>query len=327
MKQKIKKIVFIFLGIISLHINAEEIRDYYSEPGLHPFKELTSDLNETIDPFSGTLQLRHADLTIPGNGGMDISISRFYTNHQDNNGRKPGYQNIYGVGWTMHYGRIVVPQAHASKICSQSSNNASTIDNPSLEHPDGARELLFLSDDNSGDLITKSNWRARCVLGQSGMLVISPSGTEYIMDQQSTIATSSSVIENSWYTSQIKDVQDNAIQISYLTHSIGYVYFDEVIGGKINGTSFTPDGRLVKFTYGPNTGTGCFQLQDISSNGRTWSYTYGTGVVDDDSMYITCRYNLDRVSLPNGQSWDYEYYPAAHPGLGKYSLKKSDIPL
>lgn len=58
---------------------AEEIRDYYSEPGLNPFKDtLNQSLNEHIDPFSGTLQLKYTDITVPGNGGMDINVNRVY---------------------------------------------------------------------------------------------------------------------------------------------------------------------------------------------------------------------------------------------------------
>ena len=42
-------IVVIFLAILfAQNVNAEEIRDFYSEPGLNPFKDPVGDLNESI---------------------------------------------------------------------------------------------------------------------------------------------------------------------------------------------------------------------------------------------------------------------------------------
>lgn len=52
---------------VSAHAN---IRDYYEEPGLNPFKEtINQNFGEHIDPFSGQLQLSYTDLVVPGNGG------------------------------------------------------------------------------------------------------------------------------------------------------------------------------------------------------------------------------------------------------------------
>lgn len=318
-------IVICFFSFFVCQINAEEIRDYYSETGLHPFKNPTSDLNETIDPFSGTMQLRHTDITVPGNGGMDISVTRFYTNHQDFGNRQPGYQSLYGTGWTMHFGRIVVPQLHVGKICTQATFSVTTADNPSIEYPDGARELLVLATDGSGDLITKGNWRARCISGQDGMLVISPDGTEYTMNVRATVSTGENSLETSWYTSLQKDVYGNAIQITYTTNPLGYMYIDEVIGGRINNTNFTSDGRLVKFNYTTESNS-CFLLDNITSDNRTWAYNYDSALSDPDPNFNLCRYNLTEVTLPSNQRWQYEYYPDTHPGAGKYSISKVTYP-
>ncbi len=116
--------------------------------------------NEHIDPFSGTLQLKYVDLTIPGNGGMDINVTRVYTSLQT--GAYPTL-GLNGLGWTMRFGRIVTSRNHADKLCNQGAFPLTTIENPSIELPDSSRELLVLnhiSSDNS--LITRSNWRAVC---------------------------------------------------------------------------------------------------------------------------------------------------------------------
>ena len=48
--------------------NADQIRDYYAEPGLNPFKDSYGQtINENISPFNGTLQLEYTDLIVPGN--------------------------------------------------------------------------------------------------------------------------------------------------------------------------------------------------------------------------------------------------------------------
>ncbi len=321
------------LLVFNLSSHAEEIRDYYSEPGLHPFKELSSDLNETIDPFSGTLQIRHQDLVIPGNGGMDITINRFYTSHQDDNGRKPGYNQIYGVGWSMHYGRIVVPSQFVDRMCNQSLWSVTTKDNPSLEHPDGARELLFLENVNEIDtgtgaevLITKSNWKASCNAGQ-GMIVTSPNGTRYWMNVLSSVSVTPDQQEHSWYTSRIEDVYGNSIDITYEQHpTLGYQYMKRIDAS---------GGRQVIFNYAPAPGSGCNVLQSITSGGRSWNYSYGLSVANDvftdedtgdETEIRLCRFNLDSVQLPEGQSWQYQYYPPTHPLAGKYSLSKITYP-
>ena len=307
-------------------VNAEEIRDYYSEPGLHPFKNPTSDLNETIDPFSGTMQLRHTDISVPGNGGMDISVSRYYTSHQDFGDRQPSYQSLYGIGWTLNFGRIVVPQAHADKICLQATFSVTTADNPSLEHPDGAREILVLATDGTGDLITKSNWRARCA-PDDGLIVTAPDGTVFNMNIRATVAVGAGSLEVSWHPSQRVDLNGNAIQINYLQHALGYLYFDEVVGGLIDESEvFIGDGRLVKFAYGEDQNNGCFLLDTITTNSQVWTYEYGPALANETAGFDLCRYNLTSVTLPSGQQWQYEYHPDTHPGAGKFSLSKVTYP-
>jgi hypothetical protein len=176
--------LFITWGLLTTVSSAEEIRDYYAEPGLNPFKEtIEQNFHEHIDPFSGAIQLKYTDLIVPGNGGMDIHINRVYTSLQE---WELGVRRTTGVGWTMHFGRIVVPQGQAGKICNQSSWSVSVRDNPSLELPDGGRGLLVLSLEGVNTLVTKSNWKAVCGENGIGLVVTSPAGTMYVMDQRET---------------------------------------------------------------------------------------------------------------------------------------------
>lgn len=316
-------IISVLFLVNILNVSAEEQRKFYEEPGTNPFKNPIPDLNETIDPFNGTLQLRHTDITIPGNGGMDINVTRFYLNHQDGDGLAPPYTSMYGIGWTMHFGRIVVPEAYADNVCSQDLFSVSTINNPSLEHPDGSRELLVLSDDQNSYLITKSNWKMDCVGGDK--VVTSPDGTKYHMDQFSTVQLTGGHTEYSWYTSKIEDVHGNTILIDYVHQTLGYLLVNTVTGYHSDGTS---DGRLVTFSYqplDPQDSNSCLKLTQVSTNGQTWLYDYET-LPGLDPGYPFCGFNLKSVTLPSGQQWQYEYYPMDYPGPGKYSISKVIYP-
>jgi len=92
-------VLFLTLGFMNFASANEHLRDYYQEPGLNPFKEDAGTASfESIDPFSGALQLQHVDITLPGNGGMDMNVTRFYNNPQ------AGAEiDAFGIGWIMHH--------------------------------------------------------------------------------------------------------------------------------------------------------------------------------------------------------------------------------
>jgi YD repeat-containing protein len=295
---------------------SEEIRDYYSEPGLNPFKEtVNQNFNEHIDPFSGTLQIKYTDVHVPGNGGMDIDLTRTYTSLQTN-----AYPtlNINGLGWTMHFGRIVVSQAALSKVCDQALFNASTVDNPQLEMPDGGRELLVLNGiQNDGSLITRSNWRAQCS-AQPGMVVTSPNGTRYTMDRFDNFRD-----EPNWLTTRIEDVHGNWIAIDYATNPQGVTY--------MTGVRRSEDGTVLTFEYEDQDTLG-IALTAINAPGQRWTYAYETIPGYAWDFYK----QLVRATRPDGKSWIYAYNPkAADPnpndgipedGIASFSLNRVTYP-
>lgn len=307
-------IALLFVSFLMVpHAPAEEIRDYYAEPGLNPFKETLQSLNEHIDPFSGALQHVYTDLVLPGNGGMDIRVHRVYTNLQE----EPGTRGVTGVGWTMHFGRIVVSKRHKDKICSQSLYSTSVTDNPSIEFPDGRRELLVLNAEGSGSLITKSNWKAECAPGQPGMVVTSPEGTVYVMDQYGY-----PMDEPSWYASRIQDTNGNVIEITYKINPLGYLYIDRVTGGYTSdGDTVSPDGRVVQYEY-LDAGGEHIRLRKITANDQIWEYHY-TPIADYGNYY-----HLTEVIRPDGLRWQYEYHPryTVFGEGGSYSLKAVTYP-
>jgi len=274
-------------------VTAEEIRDYYAEPGLNPFKQsVNQHFNEHVDPFSGTLQLKYVDLSIPGNGGMDINVSRVYTSLQTNAYPKLG---LNGLGWVMHFGRIVVPRQYQSTLCNQGAFPLTTRENPSLELPDGGRELLVLNHiNNDGTLITRSNWRAQCGPNGIGMIVTSPDGTRYTMNQFDVLQQ-----EPSWLTTRIEDLHGNWIRIEYKTNALGISYIDAVFRSEEGDT--TP---VVRYEY-DDEGTAGIRLRAITANGRRVGYHYEP----IPGFMFNNYYQLVQVVRPDGRSWYYRYNP------------------
>lgn len=297
-----------------LSASAEEIRDYYAEPGLNPFKQsLNQHFNEHVDPFSGTLQLKYTDLSIPGNGGMDINVNRVYTSLQTNAYPTLG---LNGLGWIMHFGRIVTSRNHADKLCSQGAFPLTTIENPSLEMPDGGRELLVLNHiNNDNTLITRSNWRAQCGPSGVGLVVTSPEGTRYTMNQYDSFQG-----EPSWLTTRIEDLEGNWIRVEYKINAVGVSYIDAVYRSEEGDA--TP---VVRYEY-ESPDTADIKLAAISANGQRVQYHY-----EVIPGYLYPYYEqLVEVVRPDGHSWEYQYHPklgdidpddgVIEDGPGSYSL-------
>jgi len=261
------------------------IRDYYEEPGLNPFKEtINQNFGEEIDPFSGQLQLSYTDLVVPGNGGLDIRINRIYNNPQDS--FLP--YSPYGYGWSMHFGRVVASDTHTDKICNQNLWSVSVRDNPSLELADGSRQLLVLADQHSPELITKQWWSANCN-SNNDVIVKSPDGTTYTMDYRDGDSEGLKV-----YATRIEDANGNWMEIDYNTNFYGVAYIDSIS---------TSDGRFVDYSYA-NIGSDSPRLTSIEANGQNWNYshTYTTGTIPDYAQLTT-------VTRPDGESWSYSYNP------------------
>jgi hypothetical protein len=111
--------------------------DFYAEPGRHPFRS-TVDYNESIDPFSGNLHLGHTDIVIPGNGGLDIRIQRSYNangvylSHKTDFNIAPYLTQLQprtatGLGWTLHFGRVLRSDAQYRNPTHSLQNKLSTL--------------------------------------------------------------------------------------------------------------------------------------------------------------------------------------------------------
>jgi len=292
---------------------SEVIPDFYAEPGISQFREgVNTSLNESIDPLSGTLHFVHTDGTVPGNGGLDISIVRSYTSLQGPAGVGP--RTVTGIGWTNHFGRVL------SKNINGCTGDPSTMnDNPVLELQDGSRFIVAgYNNDIEGVTnisgISKERWNGGCVVDAQGNFdanryrAYSPDGLRYDMDEWS--------FENGekiWHVTRITDSNGNWINISYKEvggSSVKYKVIDLITSS---------DNRSVQYSY-LDENTENVLLGGISSHGQNWAFSY-------ISAGIANYYYLSEVTRPDGQSWQYDYYKTAS-GLSTelYSMKSVVYP-
>lgn len=154
----------------------EPIPDFYRDPGLNPNRSFVNqNFNEHIDPFTGALQHHYVDLHLPGNGGFDLKVIRSYNSSSVDPANLDGYQSNAGVGWNIHFGRVL--KNNDTNFCANSF--VSVAKNPVLELPDGSRQILATSSSPSALLMTTQRWKADCIA--NGLAVYSPDGTRYDM--------------------------------------------------------------------------------------------------------------------------------------------------
>lgn len=315
------------LAVPSARSDVESVLpDFYSEPDVGAFRKGdATGGTEVIDPLSGTLTLKYVDLSLPGNGGMDINIVRTYTSQilltrktATNIAPYPGPllpTGPVGVGWTINFGRVVKSDDGGLGICDTGDSNPDddTRNNPVLELPGGRQEILVSHNIGVADrytFSTKDLWGADCI--GDGLLVYSTDGTKYTFDHHVISldeVTYTTRVNNAWYPTRIEDRNGN-----YLT----FTYYPEQKGSHALIQQITAsDGRVVDFTY-TDRASGNARLTSISANGQTWHYEY-------TQIQSSGNYQLTRVVRPDGLSWDYTYNDySASPG--DYALQQVTHP-
>ena len=203
--------------------------DFYSEPGFHQWRDEVSTVNESIDPFSGSLRLSYVDMVVPGNGGLDIVVRRTYSSNIWLSRPNPWSiaptptvllpRTPTGVGWTIHFGRVVRNERDPSEgpdfgICAKynSEPGDTTLNNGVLELPDGSQATLAVSATEVADFITQNNWVANCKEEGNGLIVHSPDGLKYTMDHLVAAfeeVTYTTRTNRAWYPTRIEDGNGN----------------------------------------------------------------------------------------------------------------------
>ena len=299
-----RTLAFVLLTSVSIAHAQEVIPDFYKEPGIQPNRNLVNQSNhEHIDPFTGSLQRHYVDIRIPGNGGLELQVTRSYnsSNVDPANALQP--RTTAGWGWSMHFGRIL--KARDSSPCFN-KNSQSIGDNPVLELPDGSRQLLTFTSQGSPLALTTQRWRAACAAGGGGLIVTSPDGMVYEMTQALALSTNVSPVYE-WHTKKITDRNGNYISINYVATG----------SPEIRNIS-TSDGRSLTFAY-EGAGTLSARIRSISGAGQTYQYNY-------QPSGISGVYQLSRVVRPDNNDWAYQYNGNTGSAAGSYMMRSVKVP-
>jgi YD repeat-containing protein len=322
---------------------AETAREYYREPGLQPAMATDSATQqEQVYPFSGLLQINHVDLQLPGNGSLDLAVTRSYVG----TGLRAEF-DVNGIYWTQHFGRIKVAAGYRDEICNHQFANAfdenasnipsppsdgygigSNIGNPVLEHADGRREILFNNGiDNDGSLITKSNWKAECIdssNSDAGMYLFSPDGVRYQMDvislermtkhepfdpvamapEREDEYLDRTVVSAFMDPSSITDLNGNSITLTY-----GLSNLNDLSEFYYLELVNTNDGRMLDYQY-TFDGVGYPKLTSVTDGTRVVSYEYESVVQPSGAMISVDQsptHLLKKVVRVDGSEWNYQY--------------------
>jgi YD repeat-containing protein len=230
---------------------------------------------EHVDPLSGNLIVVVSDLSLPGNAGFDLRVTRTYNSkfHRDFEG---GNQTLdertpLGVGWRLHFGRV---------LNASSTTPGQTV----IETPDGGGQPLYQGLNSLG-WMTKGFVR----YDRTTSTAYFPNGLRYTFAH---VGETSGPRGRVLYVTEIRDTFDNVMTFEYgggggsLPGSIWRIR-QHLSGSQI---------REVLFTYNGNG-----SLATMTYDGRTWSYEY------DPAPGWSGEWVLRRVVAPIGLPWQYVY--------------------
>ena len=232
---------------------------------------------------------------------MDLKVQRSYTAPYVPAFNSPPWEpNATGLGWTMHFGRVL--RKSVTAICDTVSGPTA---NPVLELPDGGRRVLYVAV-GGGSHVSTDLWKADCSPGGNGLDVFSPDGTKYEMTTPGHSVGDALHPQSTYYATRITDRNGNWISISYRFNANFLLVVSDVT---------TSDGRSLTFNYN----TADTLLESVTDGARTWTYVYGPGIGEGFAY-------LKEVRRPDGTSWLFQYNELQTGNPGDFVLKKVTYP-
>jgi hypothetical protein len=236
---------------------------------------------EQVDPLSGNLVVTATDLVLPGNAGFDLRVQRFY-----NSGIYPGYatgdltipeDSWAGIGWRLHFGRVLNPDA---------SESGET----QIELGDGSTHPLYITSAFPEGWITRGLGR----YDRATHTLKLPNGMAYVFGRAVHVNDTLGTVR---YVTEIRDVFNNRLTFDYFDAN-GPPDGVARIQQHLSATQI----REVSFTYDAATKS----LATMRYGARTWTY-------EQESAGPPGHTRLRLVRPPIGPAWEYEYSNTA-PG-------------
>ena len=279
----------------------------YTGIGIDPWKpNFGTDYNENIDPNEGGLTLVYTDLTLPGNGGLDLEINRVYNSKSVYNANQyidAGESLLGSYGWSIHFGRIkgVNPMGLPD------------YSNVKIEMFDGSTHYAFKipNSPNPDVFRTKEHWKMTWAADNKSLLL--DDGTEYIFNQRAGTF---------YYATQINK-NGNSINIFYRTengkeHCIDYVEdsLGRTIDFRIETVKVVSAGGSNSYDIDVLTGIWYCDTPIGSvcpDSGETTKISYAYKKHDPLGNSANPPYMLSEVIPLEGNSWYYDYDGSHYP--------------
>lgn len=281
--------------------------EVFDEKGFNQARVTFSELPyEHIDPLTGNLLLTFTDLSLPGNAGFDLRIQRTYNSkiHADyqRNGVRLGEDSWAGVGWRIHFGRLL--------------NSTAAVPGP-IEMPDGSQHKLFNHISSPGLLITREYWVYDPIQRQLRF----PNGMTYTLNRPATIYDGLKNV-SVLYVTQMRDPFGNTVALEYqqggppdalsrIVQDLGdgqqrTVTFqtDATARRALSTMTYNSGSKTYVWTYSHDPSEAAYSLlaSVVGPEGLKWQYTY------DKSGTSTSRpYELKSLTAPYGGRIDYVY--------------------
>ncbi len=286
----------------------------YAAQGFDATHAAMSEGEESVDLFSGALNLQYVDHEIPGSRGLPIQVLRAYSSKILDETYVPYDESWVGLGWELHFGRyredatagagykwIELPGQGVQRAYSLSASDA-------LYRSATATNHFPSQYSTSNELWVTADFNFMYRSGASEYSVITPQGVVYVF------ATGSSASDGWTYCKEIYNATGGDITITYKssgTYKPGAI--SSVTNNDGYGVTFTVDtnGYLATMAYTAADGSAAEVDYTVEQDASTGEYVL-TGATEPTGEETAFGYDdtydeLSTITLPTGGVTTYSF--------------------
>ena len=288
------------------------------EPAQDPFLSRisrvtpTAAFQESFEPYSGQLTINMVDVRLPGKGGLDLVVQRYYKSSIWNRTDDPGgFDFIYhaagmdtgdalgGNGWQLHMGKIRNPAGLGSP---GGQNGCLSPDNPVVVMADGSEHVLYqhptlFTEADGWVRITRDRWLFRYDADRRTFFLTLTDGTVY------EFRNPFDLVSPGCFAGPCQADPNANEQLNEYLDMVGNDYVQATAIEDVNGNRITIEyddihGNIERI---------------IDTYGRTVEFSYDSGGSDSAACSAWVRQpKLKELRVTNGsgtvlQRWSYAY--------------------